>query len=128
MAGHPQGSNRGLKVLAVAAPTSLTITNSTGSAVLGVNSSGLKVTSTGKGLMIGNSTGQLKANSTSLLVSSKSLQIGNSTGVLTVNSTAVKVAKQIQVGTLTSKLIDSNSTGVRVGGAGKYIKTNSTGN
>lgn len=82
-----------------------------------------------KGLTIGNTTGSATfgVNSTGLTLDG-GLKLKNTTGQLSANSTALKVAKNIQVATLSTKLIDANSTGVRVGGSGKYIKTNSTGN
>ena len=103
MAGHPQGSNRGLKVMAVAAPTSLTITNSTASVLLGVNSSGLTLNSTGKGIKLGST----------------------STSQMTTNTTGIIIAKQLRVGAKTTYL-SSNTTGVKLGA--KYITGNTTAN
>ena len=62
MAGHPQGSNRGLKNYA-----GIVLHNSTGSTVsLSNNSTGLKLDG---GLMLNSkTTGQLKANSTAVVV------------------------------------------------------------
>lgn len=130
MAGHPQGSNRGLRVWAVVAPTSMTITNSTASVVLGANSTGLTLNSTGGGLKVnsGQANSQIKGNSTGVKIVGALFVSNKGTGKVTSNSTGLILSQNTQMGTLGTKLIDSNSTGVRVGGAGKYIKTNSTGN
>lgn len=125
MTGHPQGTNRGIRASAVITPTSLTITNSTGSAVLGVNTTGLTLDG---GVKISSKAGgQLTANSTALIAHAALRVSGKSTGQVTANSTGLLVADQFRVGTLAgAKYISANSTGTKLNT--KYFTGNSTGN
>ena len=126
MAGHPQGSNRGLKVMAVAAPTSLTITNSTATVVIGTNSTGLTLSSTGSGIKLGSAAAmQIKGNTTAITLAGGLRLSGKTTAQLTGNTTGVIATNQLRVGSKTTYL-SSNSTGVKLGA--KYITGNTTAN
>lgn len=97
---HPQGSNRGVRVGTVATTTAITIQNSTGSATLQPNSTGLVLDG---GLKIKNTTGQIVVNSTSgLKFSGNKVQVGTKNTLFSSNSTGVKLGTKYISGNTTS--------------------------
>ena len=139
---HPQNSPRGLfakqRIDFPAGESQLTY-NSTGvifsgaaylNAVTGhyltSNSTGIAATGA---VYVGNAAGgKLTANSTTLTVAGKlALGAQATVGLLAANSTAILLpATGVQMASLTSLKITSNSTGIKIGSL--YISCNSTGN
>ena len=117
MTGHPQGSNRGLRLGPALNPTSLIIQNNTGSITLSPNTTGLKLANSTTSVSMGpNSSGA---------VLSGGLKLKNTTGQITINSTVMALKKNLQVGPKAT-LLSSNSTGVKLGA--KYFTGNTTSN
>jgi hypothetical protein len=92
--------------------TSLLSADSTGLQVAG----GIKISRKANAVVTGNATGVLVVGG---------LQLSGKTGPkLTANSTAIIASKLLINGT--SRLISSNSTGIKIGA--RYLTTNTTGN
>jgi hypothetical protein len=81
-----------------------------------------------KGMIFGNSTSTVTANTTGMVVSGALYLSGQgAVGKLSANSTTILLPSTgFQMAALTTLKITSNSTGVKIGA--KYISGNSTGN
>ena len=79
-----------------------------------------------KGVIFGNSTSTVTANSTGAIFAGSVFVSGQGTfGKLSANSTALILPNSVRVGTKTT-YFSSNTTGVKLGSL--YISANSTGN